>query len=76
MCAGDLVRFDLLSAVLSPTAANLSVLTKWMRLVAHCVVIGFFLYAVHIIHTVSRFEEFATHRDGVHLRGWWFFASP
>lgn len=40
--AGGLVRFDLLSVAVSPTAANLSVMTKWMSLIAHCISIGFF----------------------------------
>lgn len=40
--AGGRVRFDLFRVALTPTAANLSVMTKWMSLIAHCISIGFF----------------------------------
>lgn len=33
--AEGLVSFDLLSVAISPTATNLSVMTKWMSLIAH-----------------------------------------
>lgn len=74
MNAGVLVRFDLLSVALSLTAAHLSVLTKWMRLIAHCILIGFFLDVCHAYHhTIFWFEEFTPLGESVRLRTWIFF---